>query len=74
MCKAIRNEQLYVSYAKQQRDTKIVIVRYGNVLESTGSVIPFFKSILENRVLDYIPITHLDMTRFLLTLEQATQI
>ena len=73
MCKAI-SEQLYVNYAKHQRDTKVVIVRYGNVLESTGSVIPFFKSILEDRVLDHIPITHMDMTRFLLTLEQATDL
>ena len=73
MCKAI-SEQLYVSYARQQGNTKVVIVRYGNVLESTGSVIPFFKSILEDRVLDHIPITHSDMTRFLLTLEQATDL
>ncbi len=73
MSKAI-SEQLYISYSKQQKDTKVVIVRYGNVLESTGSVIPFFKNILEHRALNYIPITHLDMTRFLLTLEQATDL
>ena len=73
MSKAI-SEQLYVSYSKQQKSTKVVIVRYGNVLESTGSVIPFFKSILEDRVLNYIPITHFDMTRFLLTLERATDL
>lgn len=73
MCKAI-SEQLYVGYSKEQTKTKVVMVRYGNVLESTGSVIPFFKNILEERVLDYIPITHFDMTRFLLTLEQATDL
>jgi len=73
MSKAI-SEQLYISYSKQQKDTKVVIVRYGNVLESTGSVIPFFKSILEDRVLNYIPITDLNMTRFLLTLERATDL
>jgi len=50
-----------------------VLVRYGNVLESTGSVIPFFKSLLENDC-DHLPITHKDMTRFLLTLEQATDL
>ena len=44
-----------------------------NVLESTGSVIPFFKSLLETDC-NYLPITHFDMTRFLLTLEQATEL
>jgi UDP-glucose 4-epimerase len=72
MSKAI-SEQLYISYAKQQKDTKVVLVRYGNVLESTGSVIPYFKDLLEDGV-DYLPITHFDMTRFLLTLEQATDL
>ena len=51
----------------------MVLVRYGNVLESTGSVIPFFKSLLENGS-NHLPITHRDMTRFLLTLEQATDL
>tara|TARA_Y100001963_G_scaffold75332_1_gene104575 strand:+ start:2136 stop:3080 length:945 start_codon:yes stop_codon:yes gene_type:complete len=72
MCKAI-SEKLYIEYAKQQSDIKVVLVRYGNVLESTGSVIPFFKSLLE-KGRDSLPITHKDMTRFLLTLEQATDL
>ena len=72
MCKAI-SEKLYIEYAKQQTKIKVVLVRYGNVLESTGSVIPFFKSLLENDC-DHLPITHREMTRFLLTLEQATDL
>jgi len=72
MCKAI-SEKLYIEYAKQQTKIKVVLVRYGNVLESTGSVIPFFKSLLENGS-NHLPITHKDMTRFLLTLEQATDL
>ncbi len=72
MCKAI-SEQLYVSFAQQQTITKVVLVRYGNVLESTGSVIPYFKQLLEDGS-DHLPITHVDMTRFLLTLEQATEL
>ena len=72
MCKSI-SERLYIEYAKQKDIPKVVLVRYGNVLESTGSVIPFFKSLLENDC-KYLPITHFDMTRFLLTLEQATEL
>ena len=72
MCKAI-SEQLYVNFAEQQDDTKVVLVRYGNVLESTGSVIPYFKNLLEQGV-SSLPITHSEMTRFLLTLEQASDL
>ena len=72
MSKAI-SEKLYVEYAKQKNAPKVVLVRYGNVLESTGSVIPFFKSLLENGS-DFLPITHKDMTRFLLSLNQATDL
>ena len=72
MCKAI-SEKLYVDYASQQDKTKVVLVRYGNVLESTGSVIPFFKGLLEKDC-NHLPITQKDMTRFFLTLEQATEL
>jgi UDP-N-acetylglucosamine 4,6-dehydratase len=72
MCKSI-SEKLYVEYAKQRNVPKVVLVRYGNVLESTGSVIPFFKSLLEKDC-DSLPITHKDMTRFLLSLNQATDL
>jgi len=44
-------------------------VRYGNILESTGSVIPFFKHRLENG-LD-LPVTNYNMTRFFLSFEDA---
>ena len=72
MCKSI-SESLYIEYAKQRDVPKVVLVRYGNVLESTGSVIPFFKSLLEKGC-QSLPITHPDMTRFLLSLEQATDL
>tara|TARA_R110000824_G_scaffold385901_1_gene580341 strand:- start:236 stop:1201 length:966 start_codon:yes stop_codon:yes gene_type:complete len=72
MCKAI-SEKLYYNYAESSENTKVVMVRYGNVLESTGSVIPYFKSLLESGQ-NYLPITHPDMTRFLLTLEDATDL
>ena len=72
MCKAI-SEKMYMDFAYKQDDIKVCLVRYGNVLESTGSVIPFFKSLLEKES-KTLPITHFDMTRFLLSLEQATDL
>jgi UDP-N-acetylglucosamine 4,6-dehydratase/5-epimerase len=72
MCKAI-SERLYIEYANQQSDIKVCLVRYGNVLESTGSVIPFFKKLLEEGKTS-LPITDMRMTRFLLTLERATEL
>jgi UDP-N-acetylglucosamine 4,6-dehydratase len=51
--------------------TSFCVVRYGNVMGSRGSVIPFFKNLaLENKPL---PITDLRMTRFLISLGEATQ-
>lgn len=69
MSKAIA-EQLYVEFAKQQTDIKVVLARYGNVLNSTGSIIPVFKKMIEDGV-ESLPITDTKMTRFLLTLDQA---
>ena len=71
-CKAI-SERLYIDFANKQSNIKVCLCRYGNVLESTGSVIPFFKSLLESGT-DELPITHKDMTRFLLTLDQAVDL
>ena len=48
--------------------TKFVVVRYGNVLGSRGSVIPFFK---EKAATGILPITDSRMTRFWITLDQA---
>ena len=50
------------------RETRFSIVRYGNVVGSRGSVIPFF---LERRKSGALPITHPEMTRFWITLNQA---
>lgn len=72
MCKAI-SERLYIEFAKKTRDIKVCLVRYGNVLESTGSVIPYFKKLLSEKS-EFLPITDFRMTRFLLTLDQAVDL
>ena len=69
MSKAIA-EQMYVNFAKEQADVKVALCRYGNVLDSTGSLIPVFKDMIEKGA-DRLPITNFDMTRFLITLGEA---
>jgi UDP-N-acetylglucosamine 4,6-dehydratase len=49
-------------------DTRFAVVRYGNVMGSRGSVIPFFLTLADKGVL---PITDDRMTRFMITLEQG---
>ena len=54
-----------------KRKTSFSVVRYGNVMGSNGSVLPLFKSLLENGA-DFFPITDLRMTRFWITIDQGT--
>jgi len=50
--------------------TRFSVVRYGNVVGSRGSVVPFFKKLVAEGA-DHLPITHKDMTRFWITLQQG---
>ena len=54
-----------------ENKTKFSVVRYGNVMGSRGSVIPFFWSIRER---EKFPITDKRMTRFMLTLEEGIEL
>lgn len=56
---------------KGSRDIKFSAVRYGNVMGSRGSVIPFFLSKSDSGVL---PITHMDMTRFNISLQEGVDL
>lgn len=53
--------------------TRFAVVRYGNVAGSRGSVIPFFKSIIQNGEME-LPITDYRMTRFWISLEQGVEL
>lgn len=53
------------------RDITFSVVRYGNVMGSRGSVIPFF---LEKKKDGVLPITHPDMTRFNISLEEGVEL
>lgn len=55
---------------KGKRDIRFSVVRYGNVMGSRGSVIPFF---LDRRATGELPITDPDMTRFNISLEDGVK-
>ncbi|OPX56826.1 UDP-N-acetylglucosamine 4,6-dehydratase [Oceanospirillum multiglobuliferum] len=54
------------------RRTRFAVVRYGNVVGSRGSVVPFFKRLISDGASE-LPITHPDMTRFMITLRQGVE-
>lgn len=69
----LASDKLFVaanSYANTH-ETTFAVVRYGNVMGSRGSVIPFFKQLAGTGVL---PITDDRMTRFMITLEEGVQL
>ncbi len=55
---------------KGAKDIRFSVVRYGNVMASRGSVIPLFQE-LAKKGAKKLPITHPDMTRFWITLDEA---
>jgi UDP-N-acetylglucosamine 4,6-dehydratase (inverting) len=69
----LTSDKLFIagnSYAGSD-DTRFAVVRYGNVMGSRGSVIPYFLTLADNGVL---PITDTRMTRFMITLEQGVDL
>lgn len=69
----LASDKLFVagnSYAGEH-NTRFSVVRYGNVMGSRGSIIPFFLSIRDRGVL---PITDTRMTRFMISLEEGVEL
>lgn len=66
----LASDKLFVSANSYsgERATKFTVVRYGNVMGSRGSVIPYFLSLPRNEPL---PITDAKMTRFMISLEEG---
>ncbi|MGQ9846631.1 MAG: UDP-N-acetylglucosamine 4,6-dehydratase (inverting) [Bacteroidales bacterium] len=67
------SDKLFISAnnIKGKRDIHFSVVRYGNVLGSRGSVVPFFQ---EHKSKGFLPITHPEMTRFSITLEEGVNL
>jgi len=51
-------------------ETRFSVVRYGNVVGTRGSVVPYFEKLIAGGA-DHLPITHEDMTRFWISLQQG---
>ena len=61
-----------LTLSERENKTKFSIVRFGNVLDSSGSVIPKFRDQIKNG--GPITLTHIDITRYFMTITEAAQL
>lgn len=72
MCKAISERAVTCNAMDINLSTKFLCTRYGNVLESRGSIIPLFKHQAEHS--KFLTVTDPDMTRYLMTLSDSVDL
>jgi FlaA1/EpsC-like NDP-sugar epimerase len=65
-------EMICQAYAKMNPDFKVVVVRFGNVLASHGSVVPLFMDQIKRG--GPVTVTHKDMTRYFMSIPEAAQL
>ena len=65
-------ERLVTNFSNKNKNTKYIAVRYGNVLESRGSILPLFRFQAEFK--RHLTVTHANMTRFIMTLEESADL
>lgn len=71
MAKAL-GEKVMTSKASRECSTTFCITRYGNVIGSRGSILPLLHQKVQRK--EPIPITHFEMTRFLMSLQEAVSL
>ena len=71
----LTSDKLFVSANAYsgEHGTKFSVVRYGNVMGSRGSVLPFFDQLARENA-SFLPVTDKRMTRFMITLEQGVEL
>ncbi|ARD44162.1 nucleoside-diphosphate sugar epimerase/dehydratase [Colwellia sp. PAMC 21821] len=65
-------ELVLQGFAKKEHNTRFIMVRFGNVLGSSGSVVPLFKKQIKSG--GPITITHPDIIRYFMTIPEAAQL
>lgn len=67
-----RIAEMYISCKQQEKKTKFITTRFGNVLGSNGSVIPLFRKQIEKG--GPLTVTDKDVTRYFMTIPEASQL